>query len=1008
MSSGLRKPKLFGLKETSDFDSDNDGDDFQSLPNGPLDKFTDNNQPTIPETSPYANDDDDDAQFPPPPEISLGFQMHARRKILATLERHEAHRIAALDQNVENKPLNKSSRMNLLEFRAKYIRSTTPAEEGGSTRITRRAVPLLNARKVYQSTLPSITGSTITGSTITGSTVQQSVPLFSPRSFDRPARTPFIKPPASPPQRLSTPEFKAAVNSKLGAEAPLLWDTIAMTKRHYPKDHGGAELRGQTRNLAYRYMRYIYGSKDYSDESLQKYMAERREEKVQEARKQLKHENVLAEVIRAALDKEEVNDFKFNKSYITEEQMALIMLKAATTEDQRALFDLLMDEVTEEFLYSNVVPQAKSLVTDEIIRRENDKLFHMDHVLSTYTLRQLREELKRYGKEESEFRAKLSLLPDVESAAVRGVLRKQCLIEILLEQREIYGHLEKNEVVKAEIRPWTRIIRTGTATAQEGEEEDYFERRRRRMERKKMGDPNGKADKDAEQQDEDLFDDLTNKTIVDPYVRNQLVEACLLKYETAKAMREVMIANKVDTLTPGLKGEERRVKLANNLVDSISKNDDLFRAWKAVLLQGGDFKIDTSVADDLIQNGAMKPVSRSLSTRGSSSRRRNNSGRLKLRPHSQLWRPDNVAKGGGDYFTRPSTDNLNLDWIKRPRANDSTQQEWFNKVTGEIIPIHNFFSPESEAGGFGVDYLEKLLSRGVSLPMNAQALEGTSLADFGFVPEQGRRAAEGYYLDDDDGGGDDDLEEYMRKQKLRLKQNFDFDKPGSDVAYQRSLLRAQLKYERSKKYQKGPAESGNAFVVNQARRGGDGDDSDSSYDSDASDTEYIARYVVKQIEVGLPQFIFEELLMRFGAGPSQPIKKGGKESPFHKIEFRDENYHSIEDFIFYYSRLEVPVARNKALLLAELLLRVKRRNFDGTDPPDTDDEASDAGNEAEEDEEESNAHVVEEKVPLEPPNPNQKLEWTRHTDDNGYPYFFNWKTCLWNWFCVFTKHEFKE
>jgi hypothetical protein len=142
----------------------------------------------------------------------------------------------------------------------------------------------------------------------------------------------------------------------------------------------------------------------------------------------------------------------------------------------------------------------------------------------------------------------------------------------------------------------------------------------------------------------------------------------------------------------------------------------------------------------------------------------------------------------------------------------------------------------------------------------------------------------------------------------------------------------------------------------------------------------------------LPQFIFEELLMRFGAGPSQPIKKGGKESPFHKIEFRDENYHSIEDFIFYYSRLEVPVARNKALLLAELLLRVKRRNFDGTDPPDTDDEASDAGKEAEEDEEESNVHVVEEKAPLEPPNPNQKLEWTRHTDDNGYPYFFNWKT----------------
>ena len=45
------------------------------------------------------------------------------------------------------------------------------------------------------------------------------------------------------------------MNFKLGPEAPLLWDTIRATKRQYPKEHGGAELRGQTRALAYRYMR---------------------------------------------------------------------------------------------------------------------------------------------------------------------------------------------------------------------------------------------------------------------------------------------------------------------------------------------------------------------------------------------------------------------------------------------------------------------------------------------------------------------------------------------------------------------------------------------------------------------------------------------------------------------------------------------------------------------------------------------------------------------------------
>ena len=235
------------------------------------------------------------------------------------------------------------------------------------------------------------------------------------------------------------------MNFKLGPEAPLLWNTIKMTKRQYPKEHGGAELRGQTRALAYRYMRYIYGSKDFSDNTLREFMEQHKEERVRKDKESRKHENVLADVIREALDKEEVSNIPFNKNHITDQQMKLIMLKAATTQDQLQLFYLLVDEVTEEFLNDRDVPLAKRAVEEEIIRRENDQLFNMDPILSTYTLRQLRDELKRYGKDESEFRAELSKLPDVESPAIRGVLRKQCLISILLEQRTIHGHLQKDQ-----------------------------------------------------------------------------------------------------------------------------------------------------------------------------------------------------------------------------------------------------------------------------------------------------------------------------------------------------------------------------------------------------------------------------------------------------------------------------------------------------------------------------------------------------------------------------------
>lgn len=245
----LSKPKLFSFKESAQDDSgsehaSDDGDDFQRLPTSPLHTFDDAKElPPNPSMPPLPVMSKGDKSFPAPPEISPGFQIHARRKILAALEKFEANRIAELDQGAH---VTSSSKMNPLEFRAKYIRSTTPADEGGSTRIAKHAVPLLHP-PAYKSSLPSITGTTDLTST--------SVPLFSPRSFDRPARTPFIAPPDPKPARLSTPEFKAAVNFKLGPEAPLLWDTIRATKRQYPKEHGGAELRGQTRALAYRYMR---------------------------------------------------------------------------------------------------------------------------------------------------------------------------------------------------------------------------------------------------------------------------------------------------------------------------------------------------------------------------------------------------------------------------------------------------------------------------------------------------------------------------------------------------------------------------------------------------------------------------------------------------------------------------------------------------------------------------------------------------------------------------------
>ena len=277
------------------------------------------------------------------PNIVPTFQVKARKRALEALKKWETMRL----ENSRGGAGASGKRALILKHRAKYVRQTTAAS---STRIAKHAVNLLNP-PAYACELPSINGGK-----------SNSVSLYSPRSFDRPARTPFVEPPRKPRQeRVSTPEFKAYMDLTLGAEAPLMWKTIKAAKKSYSKSWGG-DVRGQTRNLAYRYLRYIHGSDEFSDEAIREYMRRRKEEEMQKDMQAVKHENVLAKVIREALDKEKVAEIEFNKEFITEEQIKLIMLKAASSNDQLELFWLLLDEVVEEFLYDNDVRQAKKIV----------------------------------------------------------------------------------------------------------------------------------------------------------------------------------------------------------------------------------------------------------------------------------------------------------------------------------------------------------------------------------------------------------------------------------------------------------------------------------------------------------------------------------------------------------------------------------------------------------------------------------------------------------------------
>lgn len=145
---------------------------------------------------------------------------------------------------------------------------------------------------------------------------------------------------------------------------------------------------------------------------------------------------------------------------------------------------------------------------------------------------------------------------------------------------------------------------------------------------------------------------------------------------------------------------------------------------------------------------------------------------------------------------------------------------------------------------------------------------------------------------------DDDFDEYFRKRRLRM-QGKGVDTKGSNVAYQRSLLQARRRYEgRNRRAGGDRGDDGNVFVVG----GGAGDcesEDDSEEEEDVSDTEFFAEYVVEQIEEGLPSWFFEDLLEKFGAGPGRKPKRKGEEEEDEmvmKIEFRDSNYNSMEDF----------------------------------------------------------------------------------------------------------------
>jgi len=445
------------------------------------------------------------------------------------------------------------------------------------------------------------------------------------------------------------------------------------------------------------------------------------------------------------------------------------------------------------------------------------------------------------------------------------------------------------------------------------------------------------------------MDFMEMQVVVDPYVRNQMVGSILSRYSTARELRLVVKQLGGIVSTPGLKGDERRKKLANNLVDFVAERDDLFRAWKAVLLSGGTSKSqggiwDSELVDDLLSfSSVVQPGSRGLSSRGGSAFRRDSRSSNRVRPASNALFGMGVNKSDeirGSMSARalkkrPITDGNVIDYENmvdwKKTKNEHNEEVWRNTLTGETVPIRQVFHPEYrnnnknsalKEDGVGAHYLEDLLRKGVSVPITSSFTGG------GYI-------------------GDDDFRDMDNEEKVRTK-NIDkllrrrslgdsMEMPGSELA----LLRSKIIRERKMKEMDLSTGDRNVFVA-KTSMAEDDDSGDESVDSNMSDTEIIADHIVSIIESRMGNFVLEELMLRFGGGPAGKVPKKKNNKDEVSIEVRDEFSRVLDEFQFYYDRLEVPVSRLKIKLLRELLAKAPRiPAIDDVEEDDNDDNDND-------------------------------------------------------------------
>ena len=271
-----------------------------------------------------------------------------------------------------------------------------------------------------------------------------------------------------------------------------------------------------------------------------------------------------------------------------------------------------------------------------------------------------------------------------------------------------------------------------------------------------------------------------------------------------------------------------------------------------------------------------------------------------------------------------------VDWVKE--KNEFNEMVWKNKLSGETVPIRKVFhadynnSSTNKNGvmredGAGVDYLERLLSKGVSISISGKSTGG------------------GYIGDEDFGILEMRAEEMSSKMDmyLRRKQMGDVELKGSEMALLRSELKMKMKTTMA------PLDimrsNANVFVVEHD----DDDLSDSSANSDQSDTDLIADHIVSIVQGRIGNFVLEELMIRFGGGPQGKItaksnNNDNDNDQEFKIEMRDEFDRVLDDFIFYYDKLEIPVSKLKIQLLRELLAKVVRLNNEEEEEEEEEDE----------------------------------------------------------------------